>query len=112
MEMEKPEKGLLRPAGYICDKTHSRRGILIYNNSKQRIISSTSVYSVRIDSRVRKMIEEMPDQNWQGEIRALIEHSVKKKRKEYLLYQARENQNRLPIGIPASQVIREDRDSR
>jgi hypothetical protein len=58
------------------------------------------------------MIEEMPDQNWQEEIRTLIEQSVKKKRKEYLLCQARENQHLLISGIPAAQAIREDRDAR
>jgi hypothetical protein len=75
-------------------------------------MSSTSVYSIRIDTRVRKMIEEMPDQNWQGEIRILIEQSVKKKRKEYLLSRARENQHMFITGIPAAQAIREDRDAR
>jgi hypothetical protein len=58
------------------------------------------------------MIEEMSDQNWQGEIRILIEQSVKKKRKEYLLSRARENQHTLITGTPAAQAIREDRDAR
>ena len=75
-------------------------------------MSSTSVYCIRIDTRVRKMIEEMSDQNWQKEIRILIEQSVKKKRKEYLLSPARENQHTLITGIPAAQAIREDRDAR
>jgi hypothetical protein len=75
-------------------------------------MSSTSVYSIRIDSRVRKMIEEMPDQNWQTEIRSLIEQSVKMKRKEQLLSKARENRHTLIAGVPAVQVIREDRDAR
>ena len=75
-------------------------------------MSSTSVYSIRIDSRVRKMIEEMPDRNWQEEIRTLIEQSVKKKRKEQLLARAREGQRTQVTGIPAAQAIREDRDAR
>jgi hypothetical protein len=75
-------------------------------------MSSTSVYSIRIDTRVRKMIEEMPDQNWQEEIRTIIEQSVKKKRKDYLLSRARENQHMLITGMPAAQAIREDRDAR
>jgi hypothetical protein len=58
------------------------------------------------------MIEEMPDQNWQEDIRILIEQSVKKKRKEYLLSRARENQHMLITGMPAAQAIREDRDAR
>ena len=75
-------------------------------------MSLTSVYSIRIDTRVRKMIEEMPDQNWQAEIRTLIEQSVRKKRKEYLLSRARENQHMLITGMPAAHAIREDRDAR
>ena len=74
-------------------------------------MSSTSVYSIRIDTRIRKLIEEMPDQNWQEEIRTLIEQSVRQKRKEYLLSRARENQHTLITGMPAAQAIREDRDA-
>lgn len=75
-------------------------------------MASTSVYSVRIDTRVKKMIEEMPDQDLQDEIRTLIEHSVKKKRKDYLLSHARENMDTLIAGMPAVQAVREDRDAR
>jgi len=75
-------------------------------------MSSTSVYSIRIDTRIRKLIEEMPDQNWQAEIRTLVEQSVKKKRKEYLLSRARRNQHKLISGMPSAQAIREDRDAR
>ena len=75
-------------------------------------MSLTSVYSIRIDTRVRKMIEDMPDQNWQEEIRTLVEKSVKKKRKEYLLSRARDNLHTLINGMPAVQAIREDRDAR
>ena len=75
-------------------------------------MSSTSVYSIRIDSRVKKMIEEIPDRNLQEEIRTLIEQAVKRKRKEQLLAQARERQQVLPSGMPAAQAVREDRDAR
>jgi hypothetical protein len=75
-------------------------------------MSSTSVYSIRIDTGVRKMIDEMPDMNWQEEIRALVEQSVKKKRKEQLLSKARKNQHTLVAGMPAARAIREDRDAR
>jgi len=85
---------------------------VIYNKCKQNTMSSTSVYSIRIDTRVRKMIEEMSDLNCQEEIRALIEQSVKTKRKAYLLSKARENQHRLITGMTAEQAIREDRDAR
>ena len=75
-------------------------------------MGSTSVYSIRIDTRVRKMIEEMPELNCQQEIRALIEQSIKTKRKDYLLSKARENQHTLIPGMTAEQAIREDRDAR
>ncbi len=75
-------------------------------------MSSTSVYSIRVDTRVRKMIEEMPDLNFQTEIRSLIEQLVKTKRKDYLLSKARENQHLRITGITAEQAIREDRDAR
>jgi hypothetical protein len=75
-------------------------------------MSSTSVYSIRIDARVKKMIEEIPDRNLSEEIRTLIEQAVKRKRKEQLLVQARERQQVLPSGIPAAQAVREDRDAR
>ena len=75
-------------------------------------MSSTSVYSIRIDTRIRKLIKEMPDQNWQEEIRTLVEQSVKKKRKEYLLSRARRNQHMPITGMPSAHAIREDRDAR
>ena len=75
-------------------------------------MSSTSVYSIRIDSRVRKMIDEIPDRSLQEEIRSLVEGAVRRKRKEQLLALARERQHILPAGIPAAQIIREDRDAR
>lgn len=75
-------------------------------------MASTSVYSIRIDTRVRKMIEEMPNQDLQEEIRALIEQSVKKRRKDFLLSHARENMDTLITGMPAVQAVREDRDAR
>ena len=86
--------------------------LFIYKICIHFTMPSTSVYSVRIATRIRKMIEEMPEQNWQEEIRTLIEQSVKKKRKEYLLCRARENQHTLISGMPAAQAIREDRDAR
>jgi ribosomal protein L19E len=75
-------------------------------------MSSTSVYSIRIDSRVRKMIEEMNDPNTQGEIRILIEQSVRKKRKDQILSRARDRNQALMQGAPSSKYIREDRDER
>ena len=71
----------------------------------------TSVYSIRIDSRVRKMIDEIGGA-FPEEIRALIEDTVRKRRKELLLARA---QARLDTGrtdMSAAYSIREDRDVR
>ncbi|MEN6610979.1 MAG: hypothetical protein ABFC24_09050 [Methanoregulaceae archaeon] len=75
-------------------------------------MSTTSVYSVRIDSRVRKIIEEINDPSWQDEIRILIEQSARKKRKAQILARAREAHRFLAEGTPAAESIREDRDAR
>jgi hypothetical protein len=93
-------------------KSRSSAAELIYNKCIHITVPSTSVYSIRIDSRVRKMIDEIPDRNLSEEIRSLIEGAVRKKRKEQLLQQARERQHILPAGTPAAQQIREDRDVR
>jgi hypothetical protein len=75
-------------------------------------MSTTSVYSVRIDARVRKIIEEINDPLWQEEIRALIERSARKKRKAQILARAREAHRSLKEGLPAAESIRADRDAR
>lgn len=72
---------------------------------------STSVYSIRIDSRIRKMIDEIGGA-FPGEIRALIEDTVRKRRRELLLARA---QARLDTGrtdVSAAYRIREERDVR
>jgi hypothetical protein len=75
-------------------------------------MSTKSVYSVRIDSRVRKMMEEMNDLDWQEKIRRLIEESVRKERKEKLLLRAKQAHRDQPAGPPSATLIREDRDAR
>jgi hypothetical protein len=75
-------------------------------------MSTTSVYSVRIDTRVRKIIDEIKDPLWQEEIRTLIERSAKKKRKAQILARAREAHRSLKEGLPAAESIRADRDAR
>ena len=37
---------------------------------------STNVYSIRIDDRVRRMMDEMNDVNWQAEIRQSVEREA------------------------------------
>jgi hypothetical protein len=75
-------------------------------------MSTKSVYSVRIDSRVRKMMEEMGDLDWQEKIRRLIEDSVRKERKDMILARAKRACRDQPAGPPAAAIIREDRDAR
>jgi len=73
---------------------------------------ATSVYSVRIDSRVRKMIDELPGSGCQEEIRALIEDTVRKKRKEQVLARAQTRHESMSPGTSAVRIIREARDVR
>ena len=86
--------------------------IFIYLKCKQNTMSTNSVYSIRIDSNVRKMIDELNDPSWQDEIRTLIEQTARKKRKAQLLARAREAQRTMEEGSPAAESIREDRDER
>jgi len=73
---------------------------------------STAVYSVRIEDRVRRMMDEMSDVNWQGEIKQTVERMVREKKKERLLAEAQQlwkHQETNAIG--ATEMIREDRDA-
>ena len=85
---------------------------LIYLKCIRNIMSTTSVYSIRIDSRVKKMIDELDDPAWQDEVRTFIEQSVRRKRKAQLLARAREAQQTLNEGPSAADLIREDRGAR
>ena len=51
---------------------------------------SNNVYSIRIDDRVRRMMDEMTDVNWQAEIRQSVERMVREKKKQKLLEEAKE----------------------
>ena len=76
-------------------------------------MNTTSVYTIRIPSEVRQMIEEMKEINWQSEIRQAIEDLVRERRRERLLSEAGEVRKKtMDIGISASELIREDRDAR
>ena len=86
--------------------------VFSYTNIVYSILMATSVYSIRIDSRVKKMIDELPGKECQEEIRALIENTVRMKRREQLLDTAqRRNITKTP-GMPAALIIREARDDR
>ena len=73
----------------------------------------TGVYSIRLDGRVRRMMDEMDDINWQTEIRETVEKLVKEKKKQRLLAEAQELwKQQTPSEISAAEMIREDRDAR
>ena len=72
----------------------------------------TSVYCIRIDPRVRKMMDELPGKALQEEMRALIENAVMMRRREQLLNRALKRQETKIPGMPAAHIIREARDDR
>jgi len=73
---------------------------------------STNVYSIRIDDRVRRMMDEMNDVNWQTEIRQSVERMVREKKKKRLLEEAKELwKDQIPNKVGAAEMIREDRDA-
>ena len=74
---------------------------------------STNVYSIRIDDRVRRMMDEMNDVNWQAEIRQSVERMVREKKKQKLLEEAKELwKDQIPNKVGVVEMIREDRDAR
>jgi len=76
-------------------------------------MTTSSVYTIRIPSQVRQMMEEMKEVNWQSEIRQAVEDLVRKRRREMLLSEALEVRKATKnIGVSASELIREDRDGR
>jgi hypothetical protein len=75
-------------------------------------MSTTSVYSIRIDSRVRKIIDELDDPTWQDEIRTIIEQTAREKRKRQILARAREIHRTGSVELSSAESVREDRDAR
>jgi len=74
------------------------------------IMAESAVYSIRIDPRIRSLMEEMKDEDIQADIRSLIEIYVKRKRKEQLLQKATKICSQMSSGPGAVSIIREDRD--
>lgn len=73
----------------------------------------TNVYSIRLDDRIRSMMDEMADVNWQAEIRQTVEKMVREKKKQRLLSEAQELwKQQTPNKVGAAAMIREDRDAR
>jgi hypothetical protein len=76
-------------------------------------MSTSSVYTIRIPTDVRQIMDEMKDVNWQSDIRQVIEELVREKKRQTLLAEARELRKETKnLGISASELIREDRDAR
>ena len=76
-------------------------------------MSTSSVYTIRIPTEVRQIMDEMKDVNWQSDIRQVIEELVREKKRQTLLAEARELRKETKnIGISASELIRDDRDAR
>jgi hypothetical protein len=88
----------------------TKNAVFLYTNIVNSLFMATSVYSIRIDSRVRKMIDELPGRECQEEIRALIENTVRMRRREQLLNRALKRQETKLPGMSAARIIREARD--
>ncbi len=74
---------------------------------------STSVYSIRLESSLRKMMDEMDDVNWQAEIKQTVEKMIKERKKQRILARAQERwKDQVQNEMGAAAMIREDRDAR
>jgi len=73
-------------------------------------MSTKSVYSIRIPSQFRKMMDEMDDVNWQEEIRQLTIRLIQEESKKRLLRDAESIRKKMK-DVEASELIREDRDA-
>ena len=62
--------------------------------------------------KLRKMMEEMKEVNWQEVIRTMVEELVKNKSKERLLAEAKEIRKEMKVDVSAAELIRADRDAR
>lgn len=73
---------------------------------------STAVYSIRLESEVRRMMDEMSDVDWQAEIRQMVDMMVRDKKKKRLLDRAEARwQDQVANDKGAALMIREDRDA-
>ena len=75
-------------------------------------MSTKTVYSIRVPVKLRKMMEEMKEVNWQEVIRTMVEELVKNKSKERLLTEAKGIRKEMKVDVSAAELIREDRDAR
>jgi uncharacterized UPF0146 family protein len=75
-------------------------------------MSARSVYSIRIPSEIKKIIQETPEINWQDEIRVAVEDMVREKQKLRLFAHAKKMHKKMKKCGSAAELIREDRDAR
>ncbi len=74
---------------------------------------TTCVYTIRLPQEVRKAMDEMPDVNWQSDIRQAVGDMVRARKRQKLIADSDKVRERTKdIGISASELIREDRDAR
>ncbi len=94
--------------------TGRRRAVnkTIYVRSIQ-FLMPTAVYSIRLDSDIRRMMKEMSEVNWQADIRMMVETMVRERNKMKLLARAEARwKEQVPNEKGASAMIREDRNAR
>ena len=74
---------------------------------------STAVYSIRLESDVRRIMDEMSDVDWQAEIILMVETIFLYKKKKRLLARSEARwQEQVTKDNGAALMIREDRDAR
>jgi len=92
--------------------SHSKSCIAFLIQQCKHGIMSTCVYSIRLEDRVRKIMDEMPEVNWQAEIKQLVERMIREKKKQRLLAEAQDLwTHQKPNTIGAAKMIRADRDA-
>lgn len=74
------------------------------------IMSTKSVYSIRLPVQFRKMMDEMDDVNWQEEIRQLTIRLVQEESKKRLLKDAESIRKKMK-DVKSAELIREDRNA-
>lgn len=75
-------------------------------------MSTKTVYSIRIPTKFRRIMDEMEDVNWQEEIREVTLKLIKEKNKKRLLKESEEIRKVMKVGVDSAELIREDRNAR
>lgn len=75
-------------------------------------MSTKTVYSIRIPTKFRRIMDEMEDVNWQEEIREVTLKLINEKNKKRLLKESEEIRKAMKVGVDSAELIREDRNAR